>query len=209
MNDLLQFSKIIPTSALVLVALVRVIVKALPESSQFFGDLLPYRRRLARTRASLETIKAKVDAIEIAQKYNIQPVSTVQEAVQGELGELLKRKIPKTIRSNTESFGVWLSKALYSLFIAALFIIFIFGALSSSRDFVWEHSLFIPLAVSFLTALIGSLNRPKASFSLHFDFEYLVVATFFGFIGGMLGLVIAVPTTGGVIKTVQLLSDAS
>jgi hypothetical protein len=64
MNDVItELLKVAPTYVLIGLLLVWIVIKALPDSAQFFADLLPHRRRLSRTLATFEAIKAKTEAI--------------------------------------------------------------------------------------------------------------------------------------------------
>jgi hypothetical protein len=201
-NDVIpQLLKVTPWYWLFGLAFFWIVANGLPSSVQFFGDLFPHRRRQSRTLAMLDTIKAKSVAIEIAEKHGIKPMITADEAMRGDIDRLLgtNHRVMPLRGAIANRIGRTIQVS-YSVLVASLTVVAMFGMIVSSKDFHWETTLYAPLACSFIGSLIGCYNvrataiEPSGSISL-----YLMTTGGFGLIGGLAGLVLGLLLTQGVV----------
>jgi hypothetical protein len=198
MNDVLpQLLKTVPAYALIGLLLVWIVIKALPDSAQFFGDLLPHRRRLSRVRATLESIRAKAEAIEIAQKHDIQPTLSLGDAIKDDLDALLRGQARQAVAKDRGGVAATFVEVSYSILVSTVSVIAAVGLLSSSsKDFRWENPFFPILAVVFAVSLAGCYVGIAASRDISRSKRlsigsYLMTAAC-GFVGGLVGILIGV-----------------
>lgn len=205
MNDILaQVLKIAPTYVLIGLVFVWIVVKALADTAQFFGDFLPQRRRLSRTRAALESIKAKAEAVEIAQKLNLQLKSNLSDAIKEDIETLLGGPVRRSTLPTGGGVRDTVIEVLYSLVVSIAALLCMLGAVFNIQNFAWETRWIAPLAISFLASLVGCyggrvMNRDiERNASL--TFGYFMFTAWFGLVGGLLGAVLGSFLLQGVLR---------
>jgi hypothetical protein len=203
MNDVLSaLLKTVPSYVLIVGLLVWILVKALPDSAQFFGDFLPHRRRLSRTRATLESIKAKVEAVELAKKHNIQLSSNLDDAIRDDLEALLGARVRPSAPRVRGRNGSRIVCVLYSIFVSLIVTLSMLGMLSSaSKDFRWQNA-FIPILLIVFTAslagcYVGFTSSREISGNGRLSIGSYILTIGIGYVGGSVGLILGAFLTEG------------
>jgi ABC-type sugar transport system permease subunit len=196
MNDVLvPLFKAAPAYVLLALLLVWIVFKALPDSAQFFSELLPHRRKLARIRAILESIKAKAEAFEIAQKHNIQMKTSLEDALKNDLEAILGEQVRRPSARETNPFGVVFVEILYTIIVSIIAVIAVVGLIFSSSanaNLKWSIELTIMSIISFLTSLVGGyaawrISRDSLPRRKRLSFSYFLLTPAIAGIGGMAG----------------------
>jgi hypothetical protein len=205
LNDiLLELLKLIPGYVLFGLVALWILVKALPDSAQFFVDFLPNRRRQLRALVLLDVIKAKSEAFEIARKHDIQPPLTLEAAIKGELAALLGGQAPKLPPPIKGTTGKTAAETLFSLVVSALVVLAVLGLASKTKDFKFERIFLVPLAISFVAAMVGCYGARRLAVGERLSFIYFIMASFLGFMAGLMGILIGTAITDGVILALRL-----
>jgi hypothetical protein len=210
MNDALpQLLKLVPTSALIAFVLLWLLVKALPDSAQFFGDLLPHRRKLSRTLATVEAIKAKVEIFEIVQKHDIQSSINIGDAIRNDIDALLGEQKNKIFINKSDNRKINLAEIIYIVIISFASNIAVMGILSQSNTFVLDRATIFPFSFSFTVSIFFCYAARAFLISLdatkRFSIVYVCCSLWLSFMGGLVGVLIGANLQDGAVILYKLL----
>jgi len=162
---------------LTIIVLGWLVLRAVPEATQFLREFVPMRRRLSRARIMLETLKIDAETIELAKKYNIAVPPDVILSIERRIRDAYMDAHPGSAAGRLKVLPAW-KRLSFGFILSISLYLMLMSALVTGNNFSWNASYISVLAVTALFG-IGGLFLANSNVSTDSIVEYILISALY------------------------------